>query len=285
MPSISSLGEIKKNNNSDSLLYKNKLISFNSNLNLLHNKLNFIRENNKKFDEIFSFIKMQMVKYDFYLDKNVIIGETIYELSKLKNAFENKKSVINNIVNNTLITILDEILNRFSNISKTESFTNELNKEFYHFSNYLGDDFDFRLIINDIKYKWAYNLKRFNDNYIFMNYNLTCEANANISYKIGEFETKINGVIAKGMIGINSTNNFANQTVDANYFLNKNEVEYYKYSIKKHYKESNNKSCPNVFNDYSFNYLNPQNVCEYDEYLNSETINESENNVNVNRVF
>ena len=118
-----------------------------------------------------------------------------------------------------------------------------------------------------------------------MNYNLTCEANANISYKIGEFETKINGVIAKGMIGINSTNNFANQTVDANYFLNKNEVEYYKYLIKKHYKESNNKSCPNVFNDYSFNYLNPQNVCEYDEYLNSETINESENNVNVNRVF
>ena len=251
------------------------------------NDLSFYLEDYNEFETKLKNYRDELYNkaYDFYLDKNVIIGETIYELSKLKNAFENKKSVINNIVNNTLITILDEILNRFSNISKTESFTNELNKEFYHFSNYLGDDFDFRLIINDIKYKWAYNLKRFNDNYIFMNYNLTCEANANISYKIGEFETKINGVIAKGMIGINSTNNFANQTVDANYFLNKNEVEYYKYLIKKHYKESNNKSCPNVFNDYSFNYLNPQNVCEYDEYLNSETINEGENNFNVNRVF
>ena len=223
--------------------------------------------------------------YDFYLDKNIIIGETIYQLSNLKNAYESKKSEINNIVNNTLITILDEILNRFSNISKFESFTNELNKEFYHFSNYLGDEIDFSLFVNEIKYKWAYNLKRFNDNYIFLNFNLSCEANANVSYKIGELETKINGVITKGMIGINSTNNFVNQTVNANYYLNKNEIEYYKHLIKKHYKESNNKICPNLFNDYSFNSLNEKNVCVYDEYLNSETINESENNVNVNRVF
>ena len=85
IPLISSLGEIKKNNNSDNLLYKNKLISFNSNLNLLHNKLNFIRENNKKFDEILSFIKMQMVKYDFYLDKEFDIKEndSIIDIDKI----------------------------------------------------------------------------------------------------------------------------------------------------------------------------------------------------------
>ena len=43
MPSISSLGEVKKNSSSESLLYKNKLISFNSNLNLFHNRMKFIR--------------------------------------------------------------------------------------------------------------------------------------------------------------------------------------------------------------------------------------------------
>ena len=75
MPSISNLGEVKKNTSPESLLYKNKLISFNSNLNLFHNKMNFIRENNKKFNEILSFIKMQMHKNDFYLDKDFDIKE------------------------------------------------------------------------------------------------------------------------------------------------------------------------------------------------------------------
>ena len=85
MPSISSLGEVKKNSSSESLLYKNKLISFNSNLNLFHNRMNFIRENNKKFNDILTFIKMQMYKNDFYLDKDFEIKENdaIIDLDKI----------------------------------------------------------------------------------------------------------------------------------------------------------------------------------------------------------
>ena len=222
--------------------------------------------------------------YNYYLNQNYIIGETIYQLSKLENAFEREKYNINNIVNDTLNTIGDEILNRFSDASNSESYSNNNSNEYYHFSNYLGEEMDFSFKLNEIKYKWAYNLKKFNNKFIFLNFNLSCEANANISYKIGEYETKISGVIGKGIIGINSNNNFVNQTVNANYFLNKNEIEYNKFLIKKHYKDSINNNCPNS-NNYYFDYLNEQNVCVYDEILNKEIIQESENNININRVF
>jgi hypothetical protein len=222
--------------------------------------------------------------YNYYLNQNYIIGETIYQLSKLENAFEREKYNINNIVNDTLNTIGEEILNRFSDASNSESYSNNNSNEYYHFSNYLGEEMDFSFKLNEIKYKWAYNLKKFNNKFIFLNFNLSCEANANISYKIGEYETKISGVIGKGIIGINSNNNFVNQTVNANYFLNKNEIEYNKFLIKKHYKDSINNNCPNS-NNYYFDYLNEQNVCVYDEILNKEIIQESENNININRVF
>ena len=118
MPSILGLGEkIKKNITSENLFYKSKLNSFNSNLALFHNKMNFILEKNKKFNEIYDFIKKEL-EYDFLLDPEFDIKENdiIIDMDKiilnhrfLKNFedlinIKDKNFKINNVENKYKIT-------------------------------------------------------------------------------------------------------------------------------------------------------------------------------------
>jgi len=118
MPSILGLGEkIKKNITSENLFYKSKLNSFNSNLALFHNKMNFILEKNKKFNEIYDFIKKEL-EYDFLLDPEFDIKENdiINDIDKiilnhrfLKNFedlinIKDKNFKINNVENKYKIT-------------------------------------------------------------------------------------------------------------------------------------------------------------------------------------
>lgn len=78
-------GNIYKISSSDNLLYKSKVISFNNNLNSFHNKLNFIRENNKKANEIIKFINNLKKESDLFLDKDFDIKEndSFFDVDKI----------------------------------------------------------------------------------------------------------------------------------------------------------------------------------------------------------
>ena len=73
---IFQLGKIVNiKNNVSQTLYESRIKSFNNNLNSFHERLEFIRENNKKFKNIFIFLN-KLAIYGFVLDKNFNIEES-----------------------------------------------------------------------------------------------------------------------------------------------------------------------------------------------------------------
>lgn len=83
---FSGLGEkINTNLVSDNLLYKNKVASFNRGLKLFHNKMNFIKENNKKTNEIIRKVDSLMRECDLYIesDFDMNINDTILDIDQI----------------------------------------------------------------------------------------------------------------------------------------------------------------------------------------------------------
>ena len=74
-PSISSLSKgLEKNKGTDSLIFKNKMISYKNNLYSFQKRMKFMRENNQKFNEILECIK-NLTQFDFFLGEDFDIKE------------------------------------------------------------------------------------------------------------------------------------------------------------------------------------------------------------------
>ena len=86
LSTILGLGDkIDTNSGKDNLLYKNKVASFNRSLNSFRNKMNFIRENNRKTNDIINFLRRLKDEYDLILDEDfdININDTFLDIDKI----------------------------------------------------------------------------------------------------------------------------------------------------------------------------------------------------------
>lgn len=119
---FSGLGErINTSFVSDNLLYKNKVASFNRGLKLFHNKMNFIKENNRKTNDIIKFVNILISEYDLYLenDFDMNINDNILDIDQISlqhKFFKNFENLINIKEKNFKINYVQNQLNFGSNI-------------------------------------------------------------------------------------------------------------------------------------------------------------------------
>ena len=77
--------KIDINNVTNNSLYKNKLVSFNRSLNLFRNKMNLIRENNVRANDIINFLRRLRDEYDLILDDDFDMNtnDTFLDIDKI----------------------------------------------------------------------------------------------------------------------------------------------------------------------------------------------------------
>ena len=151
---ILNLGEKKEINKiPNNLLYKSKVASFKRSLNSFHNKMNLIRENNTKTNDILLFLRRLRNEYDLILDEDFDIktNDTFLDFDKINLQYKlvkNYEEIINMknknfkiYINQNKISIGSNFYDYYSRDSLIYSLDIKSNNYRFEFTNDKFDEF------------------------------------------------------------------------------------------------------------------------------------------------